>query len=156
MEKSSLSKGFSKRTTATIFFFPFKRTFALKIPVQMFAYFISKVPCNIYHSLQVHDEKNCFSDTTAPFGTREDRKIIFHVLILSLPRERIISLYNWFTRDTKFVSWKVLNRFKRQRSFSMRWTIRIFVPLSSWIALWKSRRKLFLDIQSTIETKYLM
>ena len=87
-------EGFLKAQDSYNIFFSFKRTFALKIPVQMFAYFISKVPCNTNQSLQVHDEKNCFSDTTAPFGTREDRKIIFYVLTLSLPRERVIYPYN--------------------------------------------------------------
>ena len=37
--------------------FPFVRTFGPKIPVQMFAYFISKLLCNIYQSLDVRDEK---------------------------------------------------------------------------------------------------
>ena len=53
--KTSLSKGYSKRTSAENLF-PFVRTFGPKIPVQMFAHFISKLLCNIYQSLDVRDE----------------------------------------------------------------------------------------------------
>ena len=52
--------------------FPFVRTFGPKIPVQMFAYFTSKLLCNIYQSLDVHSEKSASMERTKTlFGSRE-------------------------------------------------------------------------------------
>ena len=82
--------------------FPFVRTFGPKIPVKMFANFISKLLCNIYQSLD--DEKRrekSFSGTKTSLGSRETlketylesilkvlgRKIIFYVFILIFPSE---------------------------------------------------------------------
>ena len=54
--------------------FPFVRTFAPKIPVQIFAYLIPKLLCNIYQTLDVHGEKSASlelphrSDREKPFG----------------------------------------------------------------------------------------
>ena len=89
--------------------FPFVRTFGPKIPVKMFANFISKLLCNIYQSLD--DEKRreksfpgrekSFSGTKTSLGSRETlketylesilkvlgKKIIFYVFILIFPSE---------------------------------------------------------------------
>ena len=57
--KTSLSKGFSKRTTAEILVSRLLKLSLRKVPVQIFGYLTSKVLCinNIYQSLDVHSEK---------------------------------------------------------------------------------------------------
>ena len=75
----------------------FVRTFAPKTPVQMFAYLISEVLCNIYQACMTTLRKGASPDLTATFGSREvslesiseapGRKIIFYVFNLSSLRK---------------------------------------------------------------------
>ena len=70
--------------------------------MQIFAYLISKLLCNIYQTLDVRSEKSASLEwTKTSFGSREtlketylesilkvlDRKIIFYVFILIFPSE---------------------------------------------------------------------
>ena len=73
--------------------------------MQMFAYLLLKFLNNIYQSLDVRDEKNCFPETKTSFGSRETyleslskvlgRKIIFYVFTSEI--SLVISLHDWFT-----------------------------------------------------------
>ena len=78
--------------------FPFVRTFGPKIPVQMFAYLISKLLCNIYQSLDVRSKKSASLERTkTSFGSRETMKETYLESILKVPGRELSSVcLSWF------------------------------------------------------------
>ena len=116
--------------------FPLVRTFGPKIPVQMFAYLISKLLCNINRDVRAPKSAS-LERTKTSFGSVETLretylesllkllvgKIIFYVFIVIFTSEisLVISLHDWFTLGalaadknsfitrSKVVSRKVLN-----------------------------------------------